>query len=180
MRRITAQGRSPERRWSKWTKRILITGIGLMAGVQIFHPRRTNPPEQTSDRIEALTHMTPDVARTLDRSCGDCHSNATRWPWYSAVAPISWFVVGHVNEGRRHLNLSEWSRYGPNESTEHLESMCRYVERGFMPLGSYTSIHRDAVLSSDDVRTLCEWTKAESRRLREQRSAAAPRGSGSS
>jgi len=62
----------------------------------------------------------PQVAGILDRACADCHSNKTRWPWYSHVAPVSWFVIDHVNHGRSHLNFSEWGRYDAFEQRDLL------------------------------------------------------------
>lgn len=158
------QDRGPAGRWRRLATR---ASLVLLAALQVYHPSRTNPPENPSHRIESLTRMTPDVARALDRSCRDCHSNATRWPWYSAVAPVSWFVVGHVDEGRQHLNLSEWSRYNAEEAGDRLEEMCEHVERGFMPLPSYTRIHRGAKLTPEDVEAICKWSRAEVGRLRE-------------
>ena len=62
-------------------------------------------------------------ALILDRACRDCHSNETRWPWYSNVAPVSWFVIDHVNHGRSHFNYSAWARYSAREKVELLKAM---------------------------------------------------------
>jgi len=105
--------------------------------------------------------MSPQVAAILDRSCQDCHSNKTRWPWYSHVAPVSWLVADDVKNGREHLNLSEWGRYDNSEASTQLRNMCREARAGVMPLDAYTLIHRLAKLSEDDVKVLCDWTTAE-------------------
>ena len=98
------------------------------------------------------------AASVLDRACRDCHSNETRWPWYSNVAPVSWFVVDHVNHGRRHLNFSDWAQY-PGETAERLlENTCAFARKETMPLPSYLRVHREARLSDADVATLCDWT----------------------
>jgi hypothetical protein len=91
----------------------------------------------------------------------------THWPWYSYVAPTSWFVVGHVNHGRRFINLSTWVRPGkePVDSIDRLKAMCREVGKGDMPLTSYKLIHWNSWLSADDVHRICEWSEAEQRRL---------------
>jgi hypothetical protein len=101
----------------------------------------------------------------LERSCMDCHSNRTDWPWYSNVAPASWFVTDHVNHGRRHLNFSEWDAYDRRRADGLLKEICRTARSGFMPLDSYTLVHRGARLTPADVKTLCEWTGEEQRRL---------------
>ena len=82
--------------------------------------------------------MPPEVAGVLNRSCMDCHSNRTDWPWYSNVAPASWFVVDHVNHGRRHLNFSRWGQYTRRDRLSLLNQICATTKGGSMPLGSYT------------------------------------------
>src|ERR1700693_5625393 len=91
----------------KW---IVIGLIVVFLGIQFVRPARTNPAVDESQTIFARTQMTPQVAAIFNRSCVDCHSNKTVWPWYTNVAPVSWFIVNHVNEGRGNMNLSEWAR----------------------------------------------------------------------
>jgi len=146
----------------KW---LVIVLASLFIIIQIKRPARTNPPVDQSQTIEALTQMTPQVASILARSCNDCHSNKTVWPWYTNVAPVSWFVIDHVNEGRSNLNLSEWGRYDQRRQGKKLEQMCDEVKDGAMPLSSYTPLHPGSKLSPDDVKTLCDWTEAERSRI---------------
>ena len=145
----------------KWTA---IALVAVFAAMQFIRPARTNPPVDQTKTIQAHTQLTPEVAAILDRSCNDCHSYQTRWPWYSNVAPISWFVINHVNEGREDMNLSDWAEYSQSEQQNYLKKMCREVERGDMPIHSYLWLHADAKLSSADVKTLCDWASAESER----------------
>src|SRR5215510_10697027 len=93
------------------TKWIVLVGVCLFALLQFIRPARTNPIVESSLTLESHTRVDQPVAALLDRSCADCHSNKTRWPWYTNVSPVSWFVVGHVNDGRHDLNFSEWGRY---------------------------------------------------------------------
>jgi len=109
--------------------------------------------------------MTPQVATILNRSCVDCHSNKTVWPWYTNVVPVSWFIVNHVNTGRGLLNLSEWGRYDQDRQSRKLRQMCDQVTDGAMPLSSYTPLHPGSTLSAEDKKTLCDWTDAERERL---------------
>jgi hypothetical protein len=109
--------------------------------------------------------VTPQVVAILDRSCNDCHSNKTRWPWYSNVAPVSWFVIDHVIEGRENMNYSEWGKYSQRDNDVLLRQMCREVRGGAMPLSSYTPLHPGSKLSVEDVKTLCDWTDAERARI---------------
>lgn len=117
--------------------------------------------------MEAMIATPPDVQAILRGGCADCHSDETHWPWYSYVAPTSWFVVGHVNKGRRSINLSTWVRPGkePVDSEDRLKAMCREVRDGEMPLTSYKLIHWHARLSADDVQRICAWAEEEQRRL---------------
>jgi hypothetical protein len=148
----------------KWLMIILVIGLAV---AQFFPMARTNPPFTAAQTIENVVNVPPDVHATLMRACGDCHSNLTEWPWYSHVAPMSWLVVGHVDDGRRHINLSTWVRPGkePKDSIDRLKAMCDEVQSGGMPLTSYTLIHWNSKLSADDVKRICEWSEAEQKRL---------------
>lgn len=137
----------------------------LFVVAQFSRPARTNPEADQSRALQAHMQLSPQVASIIDRSCGDCHSNKTRWPWYSKVAPVSWFVIDHVNEGRRHLNFSDWGRLNQREAEGMLDQICKEVKSGSMPLSSYTPLHPGSKLSTEDVKTLCDWTSAERERI---------------
>lgn len=139
--------------------------LTLFAGAQFVRPARDNPPAVAGQSIEELSPPPADVSKVLNRSCMDCHSNRTVWPWYSNVSPVSWFLKGHVDDGRRHLNFSRWAYYDLREKAVLLDEICKTAKGGTMPLGSYTLIHRGAVLKTSDVSTLCRWSGEEQRRL---------------
>ena len=155
-------------------KRVIkITCVVLAAGIlgiQAMRPERTNPVSPPERHLASRLPMTLEAAAVFDRSCRDCHSNETRWPWYSEIAPTSWFVANHVNHARSHLNISEWDRYEPGKAAHHLEEMCEMAREGRMPLPSYLWIHRGARLSDAHIEALCAWTEtaAESLRLIER------------
>ncbi|CAN5503534.1 MAG: heme-binding domain-containing protein [Pyrinomonadaceae bacterium] len=146
----------------KW---LALLGVVVIIGLQFVRPARTNPAVDQSQTIYARLQMNPQVASILDRSCRDCHSNTTRWPWYSNVAPVSWFVIDHVNHGRSHMNFSEWGSLDNRQAGKKLEEICEEVEDGAMPLKSYTRLHWGANLSPEDTKTLCEWTATERARI---------------
>jgi hypothetical protein len=127
---------------------------------QFVRPARTNPAVYQSLTLESRMPPNPQVAAILDRSCKDCHSNQTRWPWYSNVAPVSWFVIDHVNEGRENLNFSEWGRYTQRDVEGLMKQICQEVKSGAMPLSSYTPMHPGSKLSPEDVKLLCDWTSS--------------------
>ena len=120
----------------------------------------------TADKLEAKQST---VARLLDRSCSDCHSQNTVWPWYSEVAPVSWVVIDDVQQGRRHLNLSDWAKYPPGGARDKLHQICKEVKDGGMPLREYLWAHRDRQLTPQEQATICEWTDAERQRLADSR-----------
>ena len=150
------------KRLLKWTAIVLVCGFVLL---QFSRTARTNPTVDEARTIEAHLNVTPEVKAIFARSCDDCHSNRTRWPWYSHVAPVSWMVTDHVRHGRRHMNFSDWARLNDREATYLLGDICKTAKQGIMPLDSYTLMHRDARLTPQDVGTLCTWTETERQRL---------------
>ena len=150
----------------KWSVLVLLC---LFVIAQFYRPAKTNPVMEASNALEAHVQVDPKLAAILDRSCADCHSNKTRWPWYSHVAPVSWFVIDHVDHGRSHLNFSEWGKYDRNEQRKMLAVMCEIVREGGMPLSSYTPLHPGSKLTADDIKTLCDWANTQSALLEEKR-----------
>jgi hypothetical protein len=134
--------------------------LAVILGIQMIRPERTNPSTDPTRTMSARLHVQADVEAVLERACRDCHSNDTVWPWYSNVAPVSWFVIDHVRSGRRHFNYSEWAVYEPEKARKILHGICDEVKDGSMPVGSYTLVHRHARLSEPDVQALCSWTQA--------------------
>ena len=102
--------------------------------------------------------MKPEVGAIIQRACKDCHSNETRWPWYSHIAPASWLVARDVKKGREKLNFSDWTsrERSPNE----VEEICDAVTNGSMPLRGYRLMHREATLSKHDIDAICAWADA--------------------
>ena len=151
----------------KALKRVVVLLAIAFVVTQFVRPARTNPAFASAQTMENIVRTPPDVHATLMRACGDCHSDQTEWPWYSHVAPVSWFVIDHVVQGRRRINFSTWVRPGkePVDSLDRLKAMCREVRKGAMPLTSYTLIHWSARLSASDVKQICEWSKEEQQRL---------------
>jgi hypothetical protein len=139
----------------KW---LLVVLIVAFIGAQFVRPTRANPPVDASKTIFATGKVPADVRGILERSCADCHSHATVWPWYSKVAPVSWLVAEDVEHGRKDLNLSMWGDYTPKRAEHKLEELCEKVEDGEMPLKKYTFLHPSAKLSDADRRRLCEWS----------------------
>ncbi len=129
----------------------------LFAAAQLIRPDRTNPPVNPASALQAA----PPVQAIFDRSCRDCHSDRTVWPWYSQVAPVSWLVADDVKEGRGELNFSRWSEYPRDRARRKLSKICEEVRGGDMPLWYYTPMHAGTKLSAAERDAVCQWTQAE-------------------
>ncbi|MEP6717884.1 MAG: heme-binding domain-containing protein [bacterium] len=143
---------------------VILLAVGFVI-IQFFRMPKTNPAIDPNQSIESQLQVSPQAAAILDRSCNDCHSNKTRWPWYTNVAPVSWFVIGHVNDGRNNLNFSSWGSYDKDKQSRRLRDMCELAEDGAMPLSTYTPLHPGSKLSAEDKKTLCDWANAERARI---------------
>lgn len=100
-----------------------------------------------------------DVQAVLATSCYDCHSGATRWPWYGRVAPVSWIVAHHVEEGREHLDFSAWQTAGIGRQAHWREEIAEVVADGAMPPGYYLAAHRGAELDESERELLLRWAR---------------------
>jgi hypothetical protein len=144
----------------KW---VAAGAVGLFAVLQLFNPRNTNPPVR-NDFI-AAAGPPPGVAASLRAACFDCHSDETTWPLYSRVAPVSWLIASDVNEGRKHLNLSDWPAE-PARAAKQLDRINEVIDYREMPPKKYTLLHPDARLSDARRKDVLDWTEAAADKLR--------------
>jgi hypothetical protein len=145
-------------------KTVMILAV-LFLAAQAIRPSRVNPPVNASETIQAKLQIPPEVFSVLQRSCRDCHSSETRWPWYSNITPVSWLLVDHVEEGRKALSFSEWGTYSVTRAAHKLEEIVLMVDDDEMPLKSYLLMHSDARLSPSDKQLLVKWAEEERERL---------------
>lgn len=146
-------------------KIIVVVLFIAFVGIQFVRPGFNNPPLVAENTLEAATQVPEAVEKILTRSCSDCHSNKTVYPWYSKIQPPAQFLAAHIEEGRRELNFSEYATYETRRKRRKLDEICEQAQSRAMPLPSYLWIHGDAKLSDDEIKTLCDWTKAESDKL---------------
>jgi len=145
-------------------KKTILIGLGvILVAIQFVPLNRTNPPVQGDITAPA------DIKKILRRSCYDCHSNETHWPLYSYAAPLSFWIVDHVNEGREKLNFSTWEQMSSKDRSEAMEEIGEEVEEGKMPLPSYLPLHPSAALSVEDRRLLQDWVRSRARSEPEDR-----------
>jgi len=134
-----------------WLRRILFA-LGLVfIALQFVTVERTNPP------IGSALEAPDDVMQLLRAACYDCHSHETDWPWYSYVAPISWWVVDHVEHARGDLNFSEWPASDFRELEHALDEIHEQITKGEMPLRSYTWVHSRARLDEEQRASILRW-----------------------
>jgi hypothetical protein len=128
--------------------------VVVFAAAQLARPERANPPTDASRTIQAHVGTQSGLAAVLDRSCRDCHSNNTVWPWYTQVAPVSWLMARGVAEGRKAVNFSEWAGYPPAAQRTLLSASCDDASSGRMP-GPYALVRPETKLSPQDIETIC-------------------------
>ncbi len=136
--------------WARWAT---LAVVAALAGMQLVRPERTNPKVHEDLTLAAQYEVPGEVQRILERACADCHSNRTRWPWYSHVAPASWLLADHVKDGRRHFNMDDFTE------EMSIKDICQEIRVGSMPLKSYLLLHPGAKLTGAEIQTVCAWTR---------------------
>lgn len=142
------------------TKRILVAGAVIALMAQAIRPDRTNPSGNPALSIRHDSLMTPSVLGLIERSCFDCHTYETRWPWYTIVTPVNFLVARDVAEGREHLNLSEWLAHPPGKRASLLERMYDEVSDDAMPLAPYLLMHSEASWTDNEKKVFLDWAAA--------------------
>jgi hypothetical protein len=142
----------------KIIKVLILVLIVVIIGIQFIPGGIPDNKPEDNRTLAHDTLVSPDVLAILKKSCFDCHSNQTDFPWYASIAPSSWLLADHINEGRKNLNFSEWQDFSKRKKVGKLEDIQEQVKKGEMPLKSYTLIHKKAILSPEEIQTLIKWT----------------------
>ncbi len=141
-------------------KKILVIVAILAVIIQFFRIDKENPPYEASSDFISVENAPEDIQIILKQACYDCHSHQTTYPWYSNVAPVSWWLKDHIDEGREHLNFSVWASYDAERREHKLEELAEEVEEGEMPLDSYTWTHAESRLSDEQRQKLVDWANS--------------------
>ena len=144
----------------KW---VLAGGLVIFGVLQLFNPSTANPPGK-ADFI-AAARPPAAVAAAIRAACYDCHSYETVWPLYARIAPVSWLIASDVNEGRTHLNFSDWPAE-PNRVAKQLDRINEVVDYREMPLKKYTLLHPAARLTETQRKAILDWTGTTADQLR--------------
>ena len=140
-------------------KKILLVLLVLLVIIQFIHPKR-NKAEGPQPNYVGNSFSVPENVKTiLDKACMDCHSNNTRYPWYTKFQPVDWWITGHIKEGKEHLNLDEYTNRRLRYQFHKMEEIAEQVKGGHMPLKSYKWIHKDAILTEEEKNILIHLLK---------------------
>lgn len=141
-------------------KKILLFFLLLLVIIQVFRIDKSTKAVNPETDFIAMTSANGEVEHLLKVACYDCHSNQPTFPWYTNIAPVSWWIKHHIDEGSHHLNFSDWGTYSQKRKNHKLEECIEMVEEGEMPMDSYTWMHKDAKLTDAQKLQLVEFFKA--------------------
>lgn len=144
----------------KVIKKNLVIMLLVFLVIQFFQPAlNTDEGKAYTTDFTQTYKMPAEIGTILKTSCYDCHSNNTNYLWYDYVQPGRWLVEKHIRQAKNELNFNEWGNYSARKQERLLHSMAEQVETGQMPLRSYTLLHKNAVLSKDQIEVLTKWLK---------------------
>ncbi len=148
--------------------KIALYGLaGFLVIAQLFRIDKTNPTVNAAEDYLSTVAVPTEVAQLIRTSCYDCHSNETVYPWYTNIAPVSWWIKDHIVDGRKHLNFSIWETYEAKRKAHKMEECYEMVEEKEMPMPSYTWVHGDASLNAEQRALLVDWFKQQETEFKE-------------
>ncbi|MGB3773999.1 MAG: heme-binding domain-containing protein [Leeuwenhoekiella sp.] len=142
-----------------WIKRLLVVALIALVAIQFIRPEQNDDSYESLSTFITETNPSLQVRGILKSACYDCHSNHTRYPWYAEVAPVSFWLQDHIEEGKEHLNFSNWPNYSSKRKDHKFKELIQEVKSSEMPLESYTWIHEEAKLNSSQTNALLDWAK---------------------
>ena len=140
-------------------KKIGIVIIVALLTAQFFGPEKNDGELDTVNAFIAETNPPKDVLKILNTTCFDCHSSKTNYPWYNNITPVNYWLDEHVQDGKKHLNFSEWAAYNKNQKEHILKDLKKELKSKEMPLNSYLWIHKDAKMSTEQYQIMLDWVK---------------------
>ena len=140
-------------------KKTLLIILSLLVLIQFIRPSRNINSEISSNEISGHYSVPENVKSILKRSCNDCHTNNTIYPWYSNIQPVGWWLQYHINEGKKELNFSEFGSYPTKKQNHKLKEIVETIEKNEMPIDSYLWTHKEATLSAGDSKIIMDWAR---------------------
>ncbi len=141
-------------------KKILLFLLVIFIAIQFIHPRANKAKGAQPNYIGQSFSIPEDVRAILHKACNDCHSNNTRYPWYSNIQPVDWWLTNHIKDGKAELNFDEYTNRSLRYQYHKMEELIDQVKKNEMPLNSYTWIHKDAILTDQEKVSLTAWADA--------------------
>ncbi len=140
--------------------KIGIALVFVLILIQFFRPEKNEGVADTPKDISHAVTVTPEIKNILEKSCYDCHSNHTEYPWYFNFQPVAGWLANHVEEGKDELNFSEFDSYKLKRKIHKLKEVIDEIKEGEMPMNSYLIIHKEAKLSEEQKNQLIQWAEA--------------------
>lgn len=143
----------------KILKKILVFLLIVLVIAQFFGPEKNEGDLATVTTFLEETKPPADIKKILETTCFDCHSAKTNYPWYNNITPVNYWLAEHVKDGKKHLDFSKWSDYSLKRKEHKMDELYEEVEKGEMPLDSYTWTHADANLTQEQIAAVVAWGK---------------------
>lgn len=140
-------------------KKVLLGLLVVLVIIQFMQPEKNIDAKPQENYIGKLYPLTDTVENILKVACFDCHSNNTSYPWYNHIQPVAWWLSSHIKDGKKHLNFDEFTTYSLKRQDHKLDEVIESLEDSWMPLESYTFIHKDAVLTEEQTKLIIDWAK---------------------
>ena len=140
-------------------KRLLLIILVLFILIQFIKIEK-NDSKNEMNAISTVMEIPVEVNKIIQTSCLDCHSSSIKYPWYSKIAPASWFLAQHIKEGKEHLNFSEWTTYNKDQKEHIIKDLKEVLNEREMPLKSYVLVHKELGLSENQYQILYDWANA--------------------
>lgn len=138
-------------------KNILFLIFTVFIIMQFFPPKLNQADTTPPTDIMLATNPPRIVEATLTNACYDCHSNASRYPWYTGIEPLSYWFASHIEDGKRNLDFSKWDQYSAKKKIHKLEEISEAVNQGWMPLRPYKWVHKEANLTQEQIKAITDW-----------------------
>jgi len=149
-------------------RKILLLLLAVLVLIQFIRPAKNLSVTMSGNDITTHMVIPGDVLDIFKKSCYDCHSNNTIYPWYFHIQPVAWWMQDHVNEGRKELNFSEFASYSPKKQYHKMRGIAEQIRNGEMPLDSYLWIHKDAILSDAQKTKILAWADSSGASIKRQ------------
>ncbi|WP_299229439.1 heme-binding domain-containing protein [uncultured Psychroserpens sp.] len=143
----------------KLIKKILLALLVVFIIAQFFGPEKNEGDLTSIEPFLVETNPSPQVKGILKETCFDCHSSVTRYPWYSSITPVNYWLDGHIDHGKGHFDVSKWDSYTVKKKDHKLEELIEMVQAKEMPLRSYTWTHSEANLTQEQIKAVIDWAK---------------------